>query len=231
MFSVLCINQVACRRKKFAVEAILSPVRAAAPYLLINVTPGKKGIDWRMVAEAAGGSRRCMLIPEAVTLPLNAGIETFEPKVMPLLTALNSAANFCKSTVKHNVLVVDRKAVLAEYIDRIVPHVRAITVVTDLPESYYESAVRIMESFGASIKICSDVKDGNKFDIAVASEEVSGAEVVFTAESFLRGDCRADISADCIKLCPDGIDPFLFACALFECCGLKSLSELTLINR
>ena len=93
MFSVLSISESKRRSlpRKCAVEALLSPVKGAAPYKVINVTPGKKGIDWKTVCLAAGCSSSSMLLPESVEVPLYVPVMRFEPQVLPKVVPLDSS--------------------------------------------------------------------------------------------------------------------------------------------
>lgn len=232
MFSVLCINEVRRRRlsRKCAVEALLSPVKGAAPYKVINVTPGKKGIDWRMVCLAAGCSSQSMLLPESVELPLSVNVARFEPQVMPLLIALNTAVSLCDEKDKHkrSMVVSDSKAVLADYLPRAVPYASKITVVTDCPEMYLECAAQIMEDFGAVIRICSQADPVVAYDIAVSDKEKINADICVTADDVKRSSDKINFPDEYVRMCPPQIDIFSFICALFECSGVKKLTDVKL---
>ncbi len=230
MFSVLCINEVRRRRlpRKCAVEALLSPVKGAAPYKVINVAPGKKGIDWRMVSLAAGCSRRSMLLPESVAVPLSVPIVRFEPQVLPLLIALNTAVFHAdkKEAYKRSLLVCDVKAVLTDYLSRAVPYASKITVVTDFPELYLGCAAEIMDTYGAVIKISSQAALSAEYDIGVSDGEKINAAICVTAEDIKRDADKINFPDEYVRMCPPHIDAFSFICALFECSGVKELGEI-----
>ena len=234
MFSVLCINSQPRRKfsRKCAVEALLSPVKAAAPYKVINVTPGKKGIDWKTVCLAAGCSSRSMLLPEAVEVPLSVPIARFEPQVLPLLTALNTAVLLCDKNDRHklSLAVCDSKAVLAGYLPGAVPYASRITVVTDCPEMYLECAAQIMEDFGAVIKICSQIDSSTVYDIAVSDKERINAGICVTADDVKKNADKINFPDEYVRMCPPQIDVFDFVCALFECSGVKNLTDVKLCN-
>ncbi len=232
MFSVLCINSQPRRKfgRKCTVEALLSPVKGAAPYKVINVTPGKKGIDWRTVCLAAGCSSRSMLIPEAVELPLSVPVSRFEPQVFPLLIALNTAVSLCDDKDKHkrSMVICDRKAVLADYLPRAVPYASKITVTTECPEMYLECAAKIMEDFGAVIKISSQIDSAVKYDIAVSDKEEINADICVTADGVKRNADKINFPDEYVRMCPPQIDVFDFICALFECSGVAKLTDVRL---
>ncbi len=231
MFSVLNTvetNQRFFRKKKCRVEALLSPVKSAAPFKVINVQCGKRGIDWHTVAAAAGCSARSMLVPEGVTVPHYSNVKLFEPEVLPLLIMLNTAAIELKrgEAAKNKLLIIDRGAVLPNYIERVVMCAARITVVTDCPEEYYPCMSLLMEKCGAGIKVCNQPDSKVKYDVAVTYDEAANARVCLDAKEISAEDIA--IPDDCLRMCPDKIDVFLFVCALFECSGLLKLGELTL---
>ena len=128
MFSVLITvepKKKFFRKKKCSVEALLSPVKSAAPFKVINVQCGKRGIDWHTVAAAAGCSARSMLVPEGISVPPYSNVRLFEPEVLPLLIMLNTAAVHLKrgEAAKNKLLIIDRGAVLPDYIEHVVMHV------------------------------------------------------------------------------------------------------------
>ena len=231
MFSVLNIvqpNKSLFGKRKCTVEMLLSPVRGAAPYKIINVTPGKKGIDWRLVAQAAGASGKYMLVPDGVEIPHGAGLERFVPKVLPGVILLNTVAAKATEKLNRSILIVDRCGRLADYVERVVPSASKITVVTDEPEMYIKSSVRIMEDYGASIRVCGETGDEEKFDVAISDEKVSGATLCLSPADVAKNISNNKILQDYAHCCNKNIDLFLFVSALFECSGLKQPGELTL---
>jgi len=232
MFSVLCISESKRRRlpRKCAVEALLSPVKGAAPYKVINVTPGKKGIDWKTVCLAAGCSSSSMLLPESVDVPLYVPVMRFEPQVLPLLAALNTAIaqSGKEGANKRSMLVCDDKAVLADYLSRAVPYASKITVVTSSPELYLRCAAEIMDEYGAVIKISSQADLSVKYDIAVSDSGRINAVLCITADDIKSNADKLLLPDEYVRMCPPQIDLFDFICALFECSGVIKLTDVKL---
>ncbi len=233
MFSVLNTvetKQRFFRKKKCRVEALLSPVKSAAPFKVINTECGRKGIDWHTVATAAGCSVRSMLVPEGVTVPPYSSIKLFEPEVLPLLIMLNTAVIHLErgEAAKNKLLIIDRNAVLPDYIERVVMYAAHITVVTDKPEKYYPCMADLMEKCGAGIRVCNQPDSKIKFDVAVTCDEAANARVCLDASKLSENDIN--IPEDCLRMCPEKINRFDFICALFECSGLLKLGELTMTD-
>ncbi len=232
MFSVLGINESKRRRlpKRSKVEAYLNPVKGAAAYKVIDVTPGRKGIDWKSVCLAAGCSSRSMLLPGSVEPPLYVPIIRFEPQVLPLLAALNTAVAQCdkENAYKRSLLVCDRNGVLADYLVRAVPYASKITVATACPELYLKSAVEIMDKFGAAIKLCSEAEQSERFDVAVSGGETVNAQLCITSDTIKNNADKIFWPDEYAKLCPPQIDLLDFMSALFECSGVKNLTDVKL---
>ncbi len=232
MFAVLCVTEnkkSVFRKRRCEVEALLSPVKGAAPFKVLNVTPGRRGIDWRAVSVAAGSCSKSMLLPQVTELPFDSGIELFEPHVLPLLISLNTAcANLSGASRRSSLLVVDREAVLPDFIERAVLSASKITVVTDCPEKYYPCVADLLERFGVAIRVCDDTDENTCYDAAVTACEKVNAKMVFDAFDTEKMLCNLEIPEACRRMCPQEIDPFLFLCALFECCGWRVAGELTL---
>lgn len=233
MFSVLSVTEEkrsVLRRRKCEVEMILSPVKGAAPYKVINVSPGKKGINWKTVALAAGNSAGCMLLPQGVRVPETSGVAEFVPRFLPGVILLNTIAALSaeRNSEKLSALVDDQDGLLAGYIERIVPYVAKITVVTQSPEKYFKPTVDIMDRYGATVKVCMRVNESERFDYGISQEDIAGVTKLFKPSSLIEGKCKVIFQEEILRMCPHGINPFLFVCALFECSGLRCVGDLTL---
>jgi hypothetical protein len=171
-----------------------------------------------------------MLLPESVEVPLSVPIVRFEPQVLPLLIALNTAVSLCDDENKHkrSMVIRDSKAVLADYLPRAVPYAAKITVVTDCPEMYLECAAKIMDEFGAVIQICSQADLAVVYDVAVSDKEGINAGICVTAEEIKRNADKIEFPDEYVRMCPPQIDVFGFICALFECSGVTKLTDVRL---
>lgn len=230
MFSVLCINerQKGLRKRQEKIEAIQTPVKGGAPFRIINVTPGKKGINWYRIACQAGCASRNMIFPDGFEFQGNDYISRYVPDTLPLLILLNTAAaKLGKDTAaKRKILVVDKKGVLANYTDRIILCASKIKIVTDNPERYYKPSLDLMEHYGASPIICQSFNDREIFDAAVSLTPTHNAEINFSVDLFSQH--LPERAQKYANLCPDSIDFFTFLCALFECSAVKEIGTFTL---
>ena len=215
--------------RRCSVETVQTAVKGGAPFLRLTVTPGKKGIDWHMVEQAAGRSGRFALLPDSVEWPESCRMRLFEPEILPLKIMLNTAAKTLADGWERgrSLLVCDENAVLAPYLDRIVPCASRLRVQTERPERYYETAARVMERFGAAIAIGPTGAAAGNVDAAVSQKPMANAKMNFAAEELLTGQTLFTVPEEYLRLCPAQIDPFLFLCALYECGGVRAIGELT----
>lgn len=231
MFATICIEneKKRFRKRKCSVDAVQTAVRGGAPFRIITVTQGTKGIDWRKVAIAAGCGSRNLLLPKGIVLPESPHLNTFKADTLPLLIMLNTAAQRLKNdeATKRSLLIEDINGVLPDYIDRVAMCASKIKIITDNPQAYYSAGVRLMERFGASPIICNQTGKNERFDAAVSKEPLENANLNFSV-SAITADGTPEIPEQYSRLCPEEIDRFDFLCALFECSGVRAIGEITL---
>lgn len=236
MFDVITIANTAKKQKFFKkrkckIEALQTAVRGGAPFRLISITPGTKGIDWAQVARSAGCASQCVLLSNKTQLPENTPLKLFAADTLPLLIMLNTASNMLstdEAAKTRRLLIVDKAAVLPDYIDRIILNAAKIKIITDYPEKYYTASQRVMERFGAAITVCSQTEENEEFDAAISLEAAENAALSFDFDRAAKEDLVSLIPDEYLRLCPEDIDKFDFACALFECSGVRAIGELWL---
>ena len=217
------------RRRRCSIQAGQTAVKGGAPFLSLFVLPGKKGVDWPMVEQTAGRSGRFALFPEQLELPQGCRLRRFTPEVLPLKIMLNTAAKVLSDGREQgrSLLICDENAVLAPYLDRIVPCASRVRVQTERPDLYYETTARVMDRFGAAVAVGPMDAAGGPVDAAVSFEPVEKAKLRFAARNLLSGETLFQVPEEYLRLCPAQIDPFLFLCALYECSGVRAIGELT----
>ena len=159
-------------RRRCLVENVQTAVKGGAPFRRLTVTPGRKGVDWPLVEQAAGRSGRFTLAPDGVEWPPSCRLRRFEPEVLPLKIMLNTAAKALKDGHEQGrtLLICDEAAVLSPFLDQVVLCASTIRVQTERPELYYEAAARVMERFGAAVAVSPMGSAAGEVDAAVAGE-------------------------------------------------------------
>ncbi len=217
-------------RRRCSVEAVQTAVKGGAPFWRLTVLPGRKGVDWAAVEQAAGRSGRFTLLSDGAAWPASCRLRRFVPEVLPLKIMLNTAAKELRDGREQGrtLLIRDEAAVLSPYLDNVVLCASHIRVQTERPELYYEAAARVMERFGAAVAVGPTGAVAEEFDAAVTNEPVANARVNFAAQSLLTGQTPFAVPEEYRRLCPEQIDPFLLLCALYECGGVRAAGDLTL---
>lgn len=236
MFAVITVEKEnkksgLLKRKKSRTESNSVAVIGGAPFRDIKIFVGKKGIDWKSVERAAGCALKSVIVQNGLELPENTSLKKFIPDTLPLLLMLNTAAKHIdkgENAKKRTLLIMDENAVLPQYIERIVFCAYKIKIVTDYPEKYYSVCSYLLENYGVSPVICSSLNENEKADICIAEKESVFAKINFTADKIGSQGFAIKMPDEYKKLCPEGVDEFLFLCAMFECGGVSALGNLCL---
>jgi len=213
-------------------------------------------LPWAEIERAAGRLRTKMLFPEGVQPPalalpgeqrsaaqaqLEPGLRAFAPRRLPLLLCLRAAQEALR--LSHlparelRVTVVDQKGLLCRSLEPLVPLAGSLRVYTPDFGQYRAAAAQLLRRHGVTL-ILSDSPACFAQSHVVIADDLSlftGREsgLVFTPDAVTaRPGCRAVrmrgpiLPGACESLCPPGIDPLLFACALYELCGVKEMERL-----
>lgn len=219
------------RRRKCRIEAANAAVIGGAPFRHIKIFAGKKGIDWKAVECAAGCALKSIVLQNGIDLPSNSYLKKFVPDTLPLLLMLNTAAarlDKGESAKKRTMLIEDKNAVLPPYIHRVVNCAYKIKIATDYPEKYFTMCADLLENYGASPIICGSTLKNEKFDVFIGEKTNEQAKYVFSTDLIGTEGFELNVSEEILKLCPNGVDLFLFLCAMFECGGVSLIGNMTL---
>jgi hypothetical protein len=229
---------------------------SGAPFFRLDIPNRKGDIPWQAVEQAAGKCRTRVLLPDGIKMPpqnnpknnpmahgasLDFGLRCFVPKRLPLLLALQTAQQVlrrCNTPAQHlSVTLVDPKCVLTRAIEPLVMLAGSLRVYTTDLASYRQTASLLLQRFGVTL-ILSDSPGCFANSNVVVAEDFShftGKErgMILTANrtASLRA-CRIvrgtapQLPPAFEALRPAGIDPLMFAGALFELCGIKEMERL-----
>ena len=227
---------------------------AGAPFFRLEV-PVRRGraLPFAAMEQAAGRLRTRMLFPEGITPPptpvarsaaqsqLEPGLRAFQPKRLPLLLCLRAAQHALRTAGvparELRVTVVDTKGALSHAMELLVPLAGSLRVYTPDFSLYRAAAARLLHRYGATLILSDSAGCFAQSHVVVADDLrlFTGREqgLIFTpdTETSLQG-CRVvrchlpQLPEAYAKLCPAGIDPLLFASALYELCGVKEMERL-----
>jgi len=225
-----------------------------APFFRLEATRrGKNGLPWAEIERAAGRLRTRMLFPEGTTPPpppaartpsqaqLEPGLRAFAPRRLPLLLCLRLAQQILQASqtpARHlRVTVVDSKGALTRQLEPLVPLAGSLRVYTPEPAIYRTAAEQLQRRYGIALIVSDSPACFAQSHLVVADDLrlFTGREsgLVLTPDTDTRLPacrvvrCGAPLLPEAhAPLCPPGIAPLQFACALHELCGVKEMERL-----
>jgi hypothetical protein len=213
---------------------------------------GAPDVPWGAVERAAGRLRTRLLLPAGICPPappparsaaqaqLEPGLRAFCPKRLPLLLCLRTAQQVLRASHiparQLRATVVDAKGALCHDVDALVPLAGSLRVYTPDSAQYRAAAARLLSHYGATLVVSDSPACFAQSHVVIADSLrlFTGCErgLIFTP------DTQTSLRARVVRchtpqlpeayagLCPPGIDPLLFACALYELCGVKEMERL-----
>jgi len=234
----------------------VTPPGGAAFFRLEAAQRGKGELPWAEIERAAGRLRTRMLFPEGLCPPppapprsaaqaqLEPGLRAFLPRRLPLLLCLRTAQQILQKTEaparQLRVTVVDPRSVLARQLEHLVPLAGSLRVFTPEPAIYRAAAAQLQRRYGVTLVVSDSPACFAQSHLVIADDlrlftgRESGLILTPDTETPLPGGaaCRVARGRGPLlpeahaPLCPPGIDPLLFACALYELCGVKEMERL-----
>ena len=183
----------------------------------------------------------------AAQAQMEPGLRAFAPRRLPLLLCLRAAQQVLQASNvparQLRVTIVDSKGVLARQLEPLVPLAGSLRVYTPEPALYRAAAQQLQRRYGIALILSDSPACFAQSHVVVADDLrlFTGREsgLIFTpdTETALLGCCAAYngrvvrcgapvLPEAHAALCPPGIDPLRFACALFELCGVKEMERL-----
>ena len=228
-------------------------VPGGAPFFRLEAQSRRGQLDWNAIEQAAGRMRTKMLFPQGIAPPppppqpssaaraqLEPGIRAFAPRRLPLLLCLRTAQQVLRGSKtparSRSVTIVDQKGMLCRSLEPFVPLAGSLRVCTPDAAVYRATAAQLLSRYGVTLILSDSPGCFAQSDVVVADELslFTGRErgLIFTPDRrplpgcrVVRGEAPA-LPAAHEALRPDGIDPLLFGCALYELCGVKEMERL-----
>lgn len=224
-------------------EVLQTAVRNGAPFFTVTVSKKRGEIPWENVEFHVGNCAERMLLPNGVIPPENSKIKMFEPRVLPKRALFNTACELLsrskRNPVGRTITLIDENGELSRDVYRLVPFASAVRIVTEKTDLYDSASEQIMERFGAALLVTDEVSRGADSDFIIAPNGVhdtflpSKMCIVINgreqpSQGFISVTCKnMNLQEHYRRIVPRGIDPDIFAAALFEKCGVSSLAGLT----
>ncbi len=214
------------------------PVDRRECFFTASVSRGSR-IRWDDLFTRMGRLSREMVLPEDLHIPEGCGITRFVPSALGPRVVMNTAAELLDRDGMRRipVTVVDPGGRLCGMLIPIVRACAQVRVVTANQTVYRSTCERLMEEYGASVMVCptgSGAPTEGLWILPFGGEYpcASDALCIMPAGDIPAGDRTllvegVRLGEDYEAIRPHGIDPPLFAAALYEKCAVRELGTLT----
>jgi len=211
-------------------------VRNGAPFFVLTVREGVRGVPWDAVESAAGRGASRMLFTSELRPPENSGLRAVLPERLPFRAMFNSAESVLKGVAPRDVRlgILDREGELCGELARAAKLSSAGRIATRKTRLYEAAAEKIMGLYGASALVDGDEDFLENCNVVICRdlrEALPAGAVVFAASGDGCGHANVvtgsgiGLPAEYAPLRPENADETLFACALFEYCGVRALEK------
>ncbi len=211
------------RKDKYTVQTV--PVYKGAPFMIMTVTAGKHCVDWNELSQILGKCARRLVVSNGIELPENSNMGCFKSDILRNKILQNTFLNIMENNVKKSfvtISVLDTKGECTDFVKKISKYAETLTVTTKSQKNYLKLFDNIMDENGMCPVISKDFDDAKikiNCDKNVMTIDNEGNYV-----NIING---VDFKVPEIyeKLQPDYVNKYDFYSALYELCGVFSLSD------
>lgn len=201
------------------------PVYKGAPYYLLDVSVGKKGVSWERVVAEVGKCAKRMVVTEYFELPEEMNVGFFQSDVLYDKMMKNTFLKILSNNLKHNpmsIFISDENGKHTDFTKRLSEYASTLAISTLNKEKYYD--------------ICEEITDGNGLcpvltdcdNDAVVRINTNKNVMTIVCENYnINISCGDDFTVPQIyeKILPEKVEKYSFYSALYELCGVFSLDE------
>lgn len=201
------------------------PVYKGAPFYKLNITVGRKGIDWEYVSYCTGKCGGRLLLESEINLPKSFGLGRYSNNVLYNKMMQNTFLYIIKQQkqIYEDLCFFDKEAKGEPYLLKLVPYFKRICVVTENKEEYLKVCDRILEETGLSVELHSETNNRrNIIDFDRCEMQINTENKAYTinkGENFSVPEIYG-------RLYDTRVEKTVFYSALYEFCGIFELAEL-----
>lgn len=237
MFAILQISDKNTIFTKPKIQSLRVNLPSGDAFFIVATDKHMGKIPWKKLENSLGILRHGIVLPENITVPDSIDITAFTPEILPELLLMNSATNYI---IKHkhsfrmkNLTVFDKNGIYTDYIERLLPCLNNIRIITDKTDIYDTLCEKLMTDYGFSLVVSE--KESFNCDAVISYKcnvpayfcgtIFSGEKkYIMNAEVFSGDEIDLPEEYECIR--PQNIGRVLFASALYEKCGCNDLARL-----
>ena len=234
MFCVLSVRE----RKNSLIEKLFGclikdeynvrsiPVFKGAPFFVLDVYVGKKGISWEKVIFEVGRCASRLVTENNIVLPTDMNVGIFNSKLLYDRMMKNTFLNILENNnLKKNPLsvsVMDENVQYIDFIRNLSEYASRMSITTHNKEKYYGVCKEITDNSG----LCPVLKE-NFDDAEIKINTQKNTMTVNCCDKHINISSGYDFKVPEVyeELLPDNVNRYNFFSALYELCGVFSLGE------
>ena len=201
------------------------PVFKGAPFYKLEVTIGKKGVDWQQVTYFVGKCANRLLLDESINIDDIEDVGRYKNKVLYEKMMKNTFVRILKQQNKifDSLCIIDKRGASTDFLLDLVPHFEKITVTTDQKSKYEKICDYILENTGLCVLLQSEIENSSvKIDTERNIMTINKENNIYNisdGEDFKVPEIYEN-------LYDNTVDKLLFYSALYEFCGVFELADL-----
>ena len=201
------------------------PVFKGAPFYKLEVTVGKRGVDWQQVTYFVGKCANRLLLDDSINIDDVKDIGRYKNKVLYEKMMKNSFVRILKQQNKifESLCIIDKRGVSTDFLLDLVPYFEKITITTDQKQKYKKICDYILENTGLCVLLQSEIENAA---VKIDSERNI---MTITSKNGLFNICDGEnfkVPEIYENLYDNTVDKLLFYSALYEFCGVFELADL-----
>ncbi len=202
------------------------PVFKGAPFYLLNVCTGKRGVDWERVVLNVGKCASRLVVNCETEIPQNMNIGIYKSdklydKMMKNTFLYVLEKNIDKKNLS-TISILDTEGKYVDFVQALTKYSSSMTITTNAKEKYYDVCEKITDNTG----LC-PVFAGEFVDSVVKINADENIMTVRQNRDVINISSGDDFVVPSMyeNLLPGDISKYDFFSALYELCGVFSLSE------
>ena len=201
------------------------PVYRGAPFYFLDVSVGKKGVNWEKVVLEVGKCAERMVANNFFDLPENLNVGYFKSDILYDKMMKNTFLKILRNNMMTNpksIFVFDENAKHTDFTKRVSRYATYLAISTSNKEKYYDVCEDITEDNGLCPVL---TNDNNGTNVRINAN--NNVMTIVCGNENLNISCGCDFTVPQIyeKLLPEGIEKYSFYSALYELCGVFSLGD------
>ncbi len=207
-------------KDKYKVQSV--PVYKGAPFMMMTVTVGKRGVSWDDVIKVMGKCALRLVVSENITLPQNDNIGLFKGRALYDKMMENTFLQILKNNRNQPISVLDRHGQHSDYVKKLAKYCDALSIATDNKKEYLTVCESIIEESGLCPTITTDFKDSK---IKINCDENNMTIICENECLNISNGCEFQVPNIYQNILPENVCKYDFYSALYELCGVFSLAD------